>query len=154
MFSIKSCRNGFAMLSSLKQGAFSFFFMNGEGNKPASMHSERTSLLENASLKKTKQSSYFATRRQQKCSGVFQTCVMAEMCLAGVASRAAIHKKSTEESSEMCGVLLSPHTPQLFSMEHICPACCCNAVKVILVNLFVCGKEMILRCFFTLKCFL
>lgn len=42
-------------------------------------------------------------------------------CLCGVTDRAAIHKKSTEQSSECPALLLILPRAQLFSMEHICP---------------------------------
>lgn len=55
------------------------------------------------------------------------------MFCSGVTGRAAIHKKSTELSSECCGAQRPPDAAaadpdppraQLFSMGHICPAAC------------------------------
>lgn len=93
-------------------------------------------------------------RWQRKGPDVFESCVIAEMCLAGLRGWAAIHKKSTEPSSECCSVLLHPRTPQLFSMEHICPALCCtrHAVKVMLLSKSA-WKETTFMQFLMLKCF-
>lgn len=150
MFSIKSCRNGFAMLSSLKQGAFSFF--SWMERKQACVDALFTNLTSWKSFLK-KKSSYFATQRQQKVRVCFRR-VLWQKCVSPESQAELPFTKSPLRRVVRCVVSCSILTHLSFSQwsTSVRPAAaCCQSHLSKSICLW---KEVILRCFFTLKCFI